>query len=208
MLKLELQKSKSLWLFLQKLEDLNKITRWALKILTRGKSPSIPWPWPNIGPINLIPTTFLNIQTSPGPVSRCLLSQKRPRQPWSRRLLCYVGSKFSFQVGLGIDATLDRGSRHSTNLFAQSQGISVMPQVVKSRSSKDLLGGWFWNRFPWPIRPWTASWNKLLKVVRKCLKRGARKARLLDWQCLARSGCWEPLASNSEEIESSLQVGV
>ncbi len=27
----------------------------------------------------------------------------------------------------------------STNSFAESQGISVMPDVVKSRSSKDLL---------------------------------------------------------------------
>ncbi len=51
------------------------------------------------------------------------------------------------QVGLGIDATWQR-IRHSTTLFAQSQGILLMPQVVKSRSSKDLLQvDDFGNRF-------------------------------------------------------------
>ena len=35
---------------------------------------------------------------------------------------------------------LTEGSRIQQTLFAQSQGISVMPQVVKSHSSKDLCG--------------------------------------------------------------------
>ena len=101
MLKLTAPEVKESLTFLQKLEDLNKNYKVSSKDFDQGKVAFYPMTLANIGPINLIPTTFLNIQTSPGPVSRCLLSQKRPRQPWSRRLLCYVGSKFSFQVVLG-----------------------------------------------------------------------------------------------------------
>ena len=80
-------------------------------------------------------------------------------------------------------------------LFAQSQGISVMPQVVKSRSSKDLLQV---DDFGTDSLT-NQTLNRIMEqAVESSLKRGVRKARLLDWQCIARSGCREPFASNSE----------
>ena len=93
MLKLTAPEVKESLTFLQKLEELNKNYKVSSKDFDQGKVAFYPMTWLNIEPINLILTTFLNIQTLPGPVSLCLLSQKLPRRLWLRRLLlpCLLG---------------------------------------------------------------------------------------------------------------------
>ena len=111
--------------FSAKLEDLKWKLQGEPEDFDQGKSPSIPWPWLNIGPINLILPRFVNIQTS-WPPFQCWLSQNDQGNFGHDDFFCYVGSKFSFQVGLGIDATSTEDPDIQQTLFAQSQGISVI----------------------------------------------------------------------------------
>ncbi len=112
--------------FSAKIERSDKITRWALKILTR-ESPFIPWHG-NIGPIN-------NISTYVSKSSRltwtCI---PMPAKSNNKAALvtttgCYVGSS-SHSSWQELMQLLTEGW-NSTNPLAQSQGISVMPQVIR-----------------------------------------------------------------------------
>ena len=68
MLKLTAPKVKESLTFLQKLEDLNKNYKVSSKDFDQGKVAFYPMTLAQYRTINLIPTTFQNIQTSPGPV--------------------------------------------------------------------------------------------------------------------------------------------
>ena len=184
--------------FSAKIEDLNKNYRWALKILTRES--------------RLYPMTLAQYRTyKPYPyhVSKysnftwtCIPMPAKSNDQGNLGhddFFCYVGSKFSFQVGLGIDATLDRGSRNSTNSLCP-----IPRDLCHARSSRVALVKTFLQVDDFGTDSLTnQTLNRIMEQAvesspKNASKRGVRKARLLDWQCLARSRCWEPLASNSE----------
>ena len=86
MLKLTAPGSKSLWLFCKRLEDL-KYNKVSSKDFDQGKVAFYPMTLAQYRTYKPYPYHVSNIQTSPGPVSRCLLSQNDQGNPWSRRLL-------------------------------------------------------------------------------------------------------------------------
>ena len=122
MLKLTAPEVKESLTFLQKLEDLNKNYKVSSKDFDQGKVAFYPMTLAQYRTYKPYPyhvSKYSNFTWTCIPMPA---KSKRPRQPWSRRLLCYVGSKFSFQVVLGIDATLNRGSRNSTNSLCPIPG--------------------------------------------------------------------------------------
>ena len=93
-------------------------------------------------------------------------------------------------------------------LFAQSQGISVMPQVVKSRSSKDLLQDDFGTD-----SLTNQTLNRIMEQAVESSPKNVSKEVLekLDYligNALRDQDVENRLPQIQREIESSLQVGV
>ena len=72
-------RSERIFNFSAKIGRSNKNYKVSSKDFDQGKVAFYPMTLAQYRTYKLIPTTFLNIQTSLGPVSRCRLSQKRPK---------------------------------------------------------------------------------------------------------------------------------
>ena len=108
--KLTVQKWKRVFDFLQNW----KIT-WNYKVSSKdfdqGESCLLSHmtPWPQYRTYKPPPYPFLNIQTSPGPVFPMPAKSKHIQGNLSHDdFFCNVGSKFSFKLAWGIDATLQQ----------------------------------------------------------------------------------------------------